>query len=142
MKFCKNCGYGMDNSVSQCTNCHTILNEQNSMSDEKLNVLSKRIFINGILWLVIGIAQLCTGVFFLVGILNIMSALRDMKTSKTVFTYRVGLVQAYKPMTSFIITFLYNLIFGGVVGVVGALYYYFAIRGYVMDNADYFNTLR
>ncbi len=142
MKFCKNCGYGFEEHVEVCGNCNTVLTPENSMTDEKLKVLSNRIKINGILWLVIGILQCFSAVFCIVGVLNIISAVQDLQTSKTVFHYRVGLVQAYKPMTGFIITLLYNLIFGGVIGIVGSLYYYFGIRQYVMDNKDFFDKLR
>ena len=142
MKFCKTCGYGMDETVFQCSNCGSTMDVLNTMSDHKLRELSKRIRFNGIIWLIIGIFQVLSGAFILVGILNIFSAISDLKTSKTIFTYRVGLVGAYTPMLSPIIVFIYNLIFGGVVGVVGSLYYFFCIRGYVMDNKEYFNSLK
>ena len=142
MKFCRNCGYGMGEEWTQCSNCGSVMDNNNTMSDDKLKELSNRIKINGIIWFIIGVIQCCTAVFSIVGVINIISAIRDLKTSKTVFTYRVGLVQAYKPLLAPAIVFVYNLIFGGVIGVVGSLYYFFGIRGYVMDNADYFNTLR
>ena len=34
------------------------------------------------------------------------------------------------------------LIFGGVIGVVGSIYYFLGIRGYVMDNKEYFDALK
>jgi hypothetical protein len=142
MKFCRNCGYGLENEVGVCTNCNTVMDAGNTLSDDKLNTLSERIKINGIIWLVIGIFQLCTGVFFIVGILNIISAIQDLKASKNVFHYRVGLVNAYKPLVSPIIVFIYNLIFGGVIGVIGSIYYFLGIRGYVMDNKEYFAALK
>ncbi len=142
MKFCKTCGYGMDEIAQQCTNCGSMMDSANTMSDDKLKELSNRLKINGIIWLIIGICQVCSFVCAIVGILNIISAIRDLQSSKNVFTYRVGLVNAYTPITGFVITLIYNLIFGGVIGIVGSLYYYFCIRGYVMDNKDYFNTLK
>ena len=142
MKFCKNCGYGYEENVEVCGNCQTTLDANNTLSDDKLKVLSERIKINGIIWLVIGILQCFSVAFIIVGILNIISAIQDLKHSKTVFHYRVGLVKAYKPLVSPIITLLYNLIFGGVIGVVGSIYYFLGIRGYVMENSEYFNALR
>lgn len=142
MKFCKTCGYGMDEIATQCTNCGSMMDAENTMSDDKLKELSNRIKLNGIIWLIIGILQVCTFFFSIVGILNIISSIRDIKTSKNVFTYRVGLVEAYKPITAPVIVLIYNLIFGGVIGVVGSLYYFFCIRGYVMENKEYFNTLK
>ena len=145
MKFCKNCGYGFDESVSVCGNCNTELNAENSLTDEKLKVLSDRIKINGIIWLIIGIIQVVlfiSPLSVIVGVLNIFSAISDLKTSKNVFHYRVGLVRAYKPLVSPIITLIYNLFFGWGFGVAGSIYYLIGIRGYVMKNADFFNTLR
>lgn len=142
MKFCKTCGYGMDEAAQQCSHCGSMMDSVNTMSDDKLRELSNRIKINGIIWLVIGICQLFTGVFFIVGILNIWSAIRDFQTSKNLFTCRVGLVKAYTPVTGFVIALIYNLVFGGVIGIAGSLYYYFAIRGYIMDNKEYFNTIK
>ncbi|MBQ8849784.1 MAG: hypothetical protein IJ011_05600 [Clostridia bacterium] len=142
MKFCKTCGYGMDESAQICTNCNSAMDNVNTMSDDKLKELAKRIKINGIIWLIIGICQVCTFVCAVVGILNIISAVRDIKTSNTLMTYRVGLVKAYEPLTGPIIVFIYNLIFGGVIGIAGSLFYFFGIRGYVMDNKEYFNTLK
>ena len=145
MKFCKNCGYGMDESVTVCDNCNTAMNAENTLTDEKLKVLSERIKINGIIWLIIGILQVVmfiSPLSVVVGVLNIFSALRDLKASKNVFHYRVGLVNAYKPMFGPIITLIYNLCFGWIYGVAGSIYYFLAIRGYVMENADYFNSLK
>ena len=142
MKFCKTCGYGMDESAEVCTNCNSAMDEVNTMSDDKLKELSNRIKINGIIWLIIGICQVLSFVCAIVGVLNIISAIRDIKTSKTIFTYRVGLVEAYTPVVAPIIVFIYNLIFGGIIGIAGSLFYFFGIRGYVMDNKEYFNTLK
>ena len=132
----------MDESAQICTNCNSAMDNVNTMSDDKLKELAKRIKINGIIWLIIGICQVCTFVCAVVGILNIISAVRDIKTSNTLMTYRVGLVKAYEPLTGPIIVFIYNLIFGGVIGIAGSLFYFFGIRGYVMDNKEYFNTLK
>ena len=142
MKFCKTCGYGMDESAAVCTNCNSEMDAINSMSDDKLKTLADRVKLNGIIWIVIGILQLFTGIFFIVGILNIISGVRDIQTAKKMPIYRVGLVNAYKPLVGPVIVFIYNLIFGGVIGIVGSLFYFFGIRGYVMDNQDYFNILK
>ena len=142
MKFCKYCGYGMGDAQERCTNCGSMMDQYNTLSDDKLKELSRRIKLNGIIWIIIGVLQVFSVAFAIVGVLNIISAINDIKGSERVFTYRVGLVQAYKPILSHVIVFAYNLIFGGVVGVIGSLYYFFFIRGYVMSNADYFNTLR
>ena len=144
MKFCKTCGRGLLEEVAVCPNCNSTMNEANTLSDDKLKTLSNNIKIESIIWIIIGIYQ-CLHFFspltILVGVLNIISAVKGLKWSKDIFYYRVGLVNAYKPMATSIIVLIYNLLFGGVVGVIGSIYYFVAIRGYVMDNKDYFNTL-
>lgn len=142
MKFCKTCGYGMDETAQICTHCTTQMDKANTLSDDKLKELANRVRISAIIWLIIGIVQVCMVATCIVGFLNIWTSIQNLQISKNMMTRRVGLVKAYTPMTGFIITLLYNLIFGGVIGIVGSLYYYFCIRGYVMDNKEYFNTLK
>ena len=142
MKFCKTCGYGMSDQALYCTHCNNRMSPINTLTDEKLKTLASRVRLNGIIWIIIGVLQICMGVFFIVGILNIISGIRDLKTAKDIPTYRVGLVSAYTPVVMPIIVFIYNLIFGGVIGIAGSLFYFFGIRGYVMDNKEYFNTLK
>ena len=142
MKFCKNCGYGVDDNMDVCGNCNTTMDAANTLTDEKLNVLADRVKINGIIWIAIGILQLVTGVFFLVGLWNIYAGYTNLKVAKEMPIRRVGLVQVYEPLFSSILVLLLNLFFGGVIGIVGSLYYLICIRGYVMENRGYFNTLR
>ena len=142
MKFCKNCGYGVEDTAPVCGNCGTAMDENNTLTDEKLKTLSERIKLNGIIWIVVGALQVCSFVCVIVGVLNIISGIRDLNTSKTVFERRVGLVQAYTPIVSPVITLIYNVIFGGLIGIAGSLFYFLGIREYVMENKDYFNTLR
>ena len=40
-----------------------------------------------------------------------------------------------------IITLAYNLVVGGVIGVVGSVYYFIALRGFVMENKEAFLAL-
>ena len=142
MKFCKNCGYGVEEQYDVCGNCNTPMDAANTLTDEKLTTLADRVKINGIMWIAIGILQLCTGVFFLVGLWNIYAGFTNLKVAKEMHYRRVGLVQVYEPLISPIITLLLNLFLGGVIGVIGSLYYLICIRGYVMENKEYFNTLR
>ena len=46
-----------------------------------------------------------------------------------------------KPLTGPIITLIYNLLIGGVIGVAGSIYYFAAVRGYVMENEQAFLEL-
>lgn len=111
-----------------------------------LNTLSQRLNTNGIIWLVIGILQISGGIFLnwfmlIVGALNIISSVQDMQYSKAILKNPTGIVAKFEPITGPVITLIYNLVVGGVVGVVGSIYYFVAIRNYVMENKAIFAGL-
>ncbi|MBR4972830.1 MAG: hypothetical protein IKY45_00010, partial [Clostridia bacterium] len=111
-----------------------------------LNSLSQRLNTNGIIWLVIGILQIIGGIFFnwfllIVGVLNIISSVQDMQYSKTLLENPNGIIAKFEPIVAPIITLVYNLIIGGVIGVIGSIYYFVAIRNYVMENKQFFASL-
>ena len=64
-----------------------------------------------------------------------------MKYSKTLHENPTGIVAKFEPITGPVITLIYNLIIGGVIGVVGSIYYFVAIRNYVMENKQFFVSL-
>lgn len=151
MKCCTYCGEKLFDEAVVCPNCGCPVDRQNvrttnSMSPDGgvlLNTLSQRLNINGIIWFVIGVLQILGGVFInwvllVVGILNIISAVQDMQYSKTLFEKPSGIVTKFEPLTGPVITLLYNLFGGGVVGVAGSIYYFLAIRNYVMKNKLFF----
>ena len=142
MKFCKNCGYGVDESLDVCGNCNAAMDAANTLTDEKLTTLADRVKINGIIWLVIGILQLFCIYSIPLGLWNIYAAYTNLKVAKEMPIRRVGLVGVYEPIVSPIINLVLNLILGAGFGVIGSLYYLICIRGYVMENKEYFNTLK
>ncbi|MBQ3182725.1 MAG: hypothetical protein IJB24_05425 [Clostridia bacterium] len=106
-----------------------------------LNTLSQRIHTNAIIWIVIGALQIMIGIFCIVGILNIVSAINDMKYSKEILNDPTDIVEKFEPVTMPIIVSAYNLVFGGIVGVVGSIYYFISIRGFVMENKERFSLM-
>ena len=44
-------------------------------------------------------------------------------------------------MTMPIIVLVYNLLVGGVIGVAGSIYYFVAVRGYIMEHKNEFIDL-
>lgn len=64
-----------------------------------------------------------------------------MRYSKTLLENPNGIVAKFEPITAPIITLVYNLVIGGVIGVVGSIYYFVAIRNYVMENKQFFASL-
>lgn len=151
MKYCTHCGKEIIDEAVICVGCGcAVVGQQgqpayNAAVDGTtlLNTLSQRVNTNGIIWLVIGILQILGGLFInwfllIVGVLNIVSAVQDINYSKTLHENTTGIVAKFEPITGPVITLIYNLVIGGVVGVVGSIYYFVAIRNYVMENKQAF----
>lgn len=154
MKYCTHCGKELLDEAVICTNCGCKASYQNTQSSNSvftdttalLNTLSQRLNTNAIIWLVIGILQILGGIFIdwfllIVGVLNIISSVQDMNYSKTLSENSTGIVAKFEPLTGPIITLIYNLVIGGVIGVIGSIYYFFAIRNFVMENKETFESL-
>lgn len=150
--FCTNCGKSIPNDAHFCGNCGTVVNggaktvQTASVTTGLLNTLSQRLNTNGIIWLVIGILQILGGIFInwfllIVGVLNIISSVQDMQYSKTLLENPTGIVAKFEPIVGPIITLVYNLVIGGVIGVIGSIYYFVSIRNYVMENKQFFASL-
>ena len=146
MKFCTHCGKELLDEAVICPGCGCATNYKHTESTDSealLNTLSQRINTNGIIWLVIGILQILGGIFLnwfllIVGILNLVSSIQGMKYSKALLENPTGIVAKYEPLTGPIITLIYNLVIGGVIGVAGSIYYFAAIRSFVMENKQTF----
>lgn len=156
MRYCSQCGTALSDEAIFCNNCGATTNEQSPPAASPvatnmatlLNSLSQKLQTNGIIWLVIGILQVLGGVCFgfneflmIVGVLNIFSSINDMKYSKALLANPTEIVKHFEPLTGPIITLVYNLVLGGVIGVVGSIYYLVAIRSFVMENKVAFSNL-
>lgn len=154
MKYCTHCGKELLDEAVICMGCGCAVDGQNNQAVNNksvdcatlLNTLSQRLNTSSIIWLVIGILQILGGIFInwfllIVGVLNIISSVQDMQYSKTLLENPTGIVTRFEPITAPVITLVYNLVIGGVIGVVGSIYYFFAIRNYVMENKQFFASL-
>ena len=163
MKYCTHCGKQLFDEAVVCPGCGCPAEPLNNFtggfaqgfpaapSPMLLGQLSQRLKVNAIIWICIGALQLLFGVVLewwvtaVVGGLNIASAVGDITYSKEILTNPKGIVAKFEPVTEPIITLAYNLVIGGVVGVIGSVYYFLAIRNFVMENkasfAFYDNTL-
>lgn len=154
MKYCTHCGKELMDEAVICTGCGCAVGGQTiSMAKEEtvdgttlLNTLSQRLNTNGIIWMVIAVLQILGGIFInwfllIVGVLNIVSAVQDMNYSKTLLKNPKGIVAKFEPITGPIITLVYNLVIGGIIGVAGSIYYFLAIRNYVMEHKPFFASL-
>ncbi|MDD6478967.1 MAG: zinc-ribbon domain-containing protein [Oscillospiraceae bacterium] len=152
--YCSKCGKHLPDDAVFCVACGCAVGGQNVQKNNnqsfdssiELNTLSQRLNTNGIIWLVIGVLQILGGLFvnwflLIVGVLNIVSSFQDMKNSKRLLEKPNGIVAKFEPITGPVITLIYNLVIGGVIGVVGSIYYFVAIRNYVMENKQFFASL-
>lgn len=156
MAFCMNCGKQLAENESFCMNCGAPAGVQPNAAPQPtaapmpivdegalLNTLSQRLNTGAIIWIVIGALQIFAGLFWnwwlaIVGVLNIVSSIKDMSYAKKIFADQKDIVKNFESVVEPIITLVYNLVIGGVVGVAGSIYYFVAIRGYVMENKDAF----
>ena len=139
-----------------CVECGTRVNDaygnkffqntNNIKSDEKsagdlVNTLSVRYNTYGIIWIVIEIIQIISVACIPVGVWNLYAAYTNIKYGKSIRRNPTNIVASHIPLTGIIIVLVINLLFGGVVGVAGSIYYLFAIRAFVMENKDAFLSI-
>lgn len=143
MKYCTHCGKEIMDEAMICVGCGCAV--QSNASVEKIpqiiEMLAQRLQTNAVIWLVIGILQILGGLFInwfllIVGVLNIVSSVNDMKYSKELRQTPQKIVEKFEPLTGPVITMVYNLVLGGVVGVIGSIYYLTCIRSYVMEHKE------
>ena len=142
MKFCKKCGLGYEDDVALCDNCNTELTVDNTLTDEKLKTLSNRIKIWGLIKIILGISQICSVLFFIAGLINLLGGIDVYRARGNVLKFRKNLVEAYTPIGGTILLIFSDIIIVGPLGLTNSLYYLFGVRGYVMGNTEYFNTLK
>ena len=70
----------------------------------------------------------------IVGVLNIISAIQDIIFSGKMLKNPNGIVDKVRPLVGAILILIYNVIFGGVLGVAGSIYYLVGIRNFVMKT--------
>lgn len=143
-KFCMYCGAEVGENAVICVKCGCPVKK--SPVTEKKNIvteLSEKMKINGIIWLCVAGVQILLGIFvhwalLIIAALNIISGIMDLKFSKTILDKPVDIVKTIEPMTGPIVTLVYNVVVGAVIGVAGSIYYLTAIRSFVMTNKEEF----
>ena len=151
--YCTKCGKEIADDAVFCANCgcptkatynnSSTHNASYTVNQNIVTTISQRLNTNGIIWIVVAALQIIIGLMggwftIIVGLLNLYSAIQDINFSKSFAATPVGLVEKVKPTTSAIITLIYNLIIGGVIGVAGSIYYFVAVRGFVLENEQAF----
>lgn len=150
MKYCTSCGNQLQDSAAFCTRCGTAcngaaktINVDTQTAKKLVTELSVKVKTNAIIWIVIGALQIFVGLFFqwflaVVGALNIVSGIQDIDFSNKVCQKPEKIVERFEPLVLPIITLCYNLVFGGIIGVIGSIYYLVVIRNFVLTNKEKF----
>ena len=119
------------------------LEEPGAYIKNKRDTIVERIKINAFIWIAISIIQIflgiCLNMFILiVGTINLYSAFSDLDYAKAYAKNSVGIIKKVKPVGEIIFMFIYNLAFGGGVGVFGIIFYLAYVRNYVLRNENIF----
>ena len=144
MKYCTHCANELQDAAVICPKCGCpVAATAKSTDDQLLQQLACRVNTNGIIWTVIGVIQILMGLFWnwwilIVGVLNIITGIRDINRSQQLPKDPRGIVREHTPIAGAIITLIYNVVVGAFIGVIGSIYYFIAIRGMVMENKDQF----
>lgn len=141
-RYCTYCGNEVNENAVVCVKCGCAIPQANS-KPSVVDAVSKRIKTNGIIWIVVATIQILFGLvgawfLLIVGVLNLVSSIQDLKYSKEFPKNPTGVIAKVKPLAGPIITLIYNLLIGGVIGVIGSVYYLVAVRGYVLENEQAF----
>ena len=153
MKYCTKCGKLIHDEAVICVGCGApvedaygksfLYNSPNTASSPEnlVNTLSVRYNTYGIIWIVIAIIQIVSVTCIPVGLWNLYAAYTNIKYGKAIQRNPTNIVKAHTPVTGAVVCLIINLLLGGVIGVAGSIYYFVAIRGFVMENQSAFNAI-
>ena len=148
---CKNCGKEVGASASVCTACGA------KVTSELISQLATKIRTEAKIWKIVAIVQVVIGaltiiinlvngliesalygvLILVVAFLNFKSSKKDLAYANEIVTNPTGIVSKYEPLKDLIATLVYNVIFGGVLGVVACVFG-FITRKFVVDNKQEF----
>ncbi len=165
--YCKQCGSEVSENSRFCSKCGQTVGDVKvgQTASGLLQQLSSKINVNSIIWFVIagiqvligifnvvvgielysmyedGMTNIVTGIFVLcVAVVNFISASRDLKYSKEMLNNPVGIYKKFSPLGSYVATLIYNLLLGGIVGIVGSIYA-LHIRSFVTSHKSEFDDI-
>lgn len=157
--FCNHCGQNQSPSGTP------FVPQSTAGTGDVVSKLSSKIKIEAYIWLGVAAAQVLIGLgsvimgliyliewgegfsnilsgilIWVIAVLNVKTALGDLKYSKEILTKPTGIVAKYEPVKSLIITLVYNVVVGAFVGVAGAVFG-FIVRDFVMKNKEAFKKV-
>ena len=167
MNYCSKCGKELFDEAVICPGCgcavsgtysYNDMNRKQMDSQVLLKQLQRKLKTETQLWMWIGIAQVAIGIIlfvnaldgeffigfpislFVISIVNLCSSFEIKRFSKSINEKPVGIVRRYEPFYRYVFNFVYNLIFGGVIGVAGSIYGIMT-RNYVLKNEIAFSKM-
>ena len=103
--------------------------------------LSDKLSTESTIWIVIAIFQILSCVGLPMGVYNIVVSIQQKKYSQKILNDPRGICATFEPLSGSIITLIFNMFFGALIGVAGSLYHIIGIRGFVMDHRDEFERI-
>ena len=159
MIYCTECGNQISDKAMFCPNCGNPVRPTSpnysysghssgtGITDSQcVDKLAAKEQTSGIIWMVIAILQFMIGlagawIVLVIAILNALAAIGSFQKAKKVKQPYPGMVEEYdKQLTSFIISLVYNAVFGGVIGVAGNVFD-LVTRNYVLSNRAIFERM-
>jgi hypothetical protein len=95
--------------------------------------------ISGIIWIVLGVIQICTVVWVIAGVWNIFVGRSRLKGASAIKARHISVPLLYGDISRLVVTALINFFLGGVVGLV-LVGFDFYIRDEILANARLFNN--
>lgn len=143
MKYCINCGSQILDEAVVCVHCESkqenYYDEDKKRANDLVKVISVRLKINALIWFVTAVAQGTTIVLFPFAIINGCYAIGCYNNADL---FKLGpqtkLINSYVKLFSPIFMLIYNLIFGGIIGVLASLFYLISITIFVRANKEKF----
>lgn len=142
-KFCGSCGKALlqENNPLTVPNPNKNTAPGNMMTDSEYEV--KRIAdyqkISNIIWLVIGILQVCSVYLIIAGVWNIIATCTNWKLPRKILNKDADIPEHYESIAGLIVFLVINLLVGGVLGVLFVIFDFY-IRSLVLQNRNLFTT--
>lgn len=144
-RYCFYCGNQLLENAAICVKCGCAANENTQTSfnsadsAQYFKKLSDYEKTSGIIWLVIGIIQICTLIGAICGVWNIIIACSRIKYSNELLNNPKNTVQNFEnQLSGIIIIMVINIFLGALIGVIGAAFDLF-VRDYVLTNCEKFD---